>query len=404
MATSGKPRLSQFFTRLLYSFLHALLLIILCWSWLSLDYTLEIEKSLAEKSTFLKRILIGDTTNYFKDLIFLDVSGTKKLIKRQNRQGVEVITDRLKLADFLNLINKVSGNDYQYIIYDLLSDRASPDDPKLRQAINQTARIITAYKLDNNGINATVFTDAASGYVGYNASSGFLTTKSLIKYNLISGESLESLPAVLYEKLHRKKIQKFAGLALINGRLSVNSLFVDLRIRNFNLNDGKGNTKVYDFDGLLELLKLDGNVFFEKFLKGKIIIIGDFESDVHETVFGTMPGSLILYNVFLSLKYGDTMITFKLLVFITVSFVLISLMLLYPPKWLEQFHEWCEIVPVGLFLGELFLYTFLIWLVSFLCYLFFNFQLNIVSLSLYLSLFATTKYYIQEHKKRQSKQ
>jgi hypothetical protein len=36
--------------------------------------------------------------------------------------------------------------------------------------------------------------------------------------------------------------------------------------------------------------------------KGKTIIIGDFQDDNHQTVFGTVPGPMIVHNAYLTLK------------------------------------------------------------------------------------------------------
>lgn len=394
----------RFFTKLFYSTLHALFLLLLCWIWMGFDYTLEPEKGLSEKTSLIKKIFSDEADPApCSRFCFIDVSGTKKLIPREGRRGVTTITDREQLAGFLEIINKVSGGQYTQIVFDIVFNQDSPDDQRLKKAMDKCPKLLIARgQADENG-KSSIFSDVSSGYVGYEISSGYLSSGSMVKYRLVNAASGKSLPAVLYERVNNIPVEKFAGIALIGGKPALNNILLESRITAESLTGKDGSSKILPFEDVTTLLQNNDSMFFRLLLKDKIIVVGDFENDLHETVHGPMPGPLVLANVYLSLTEGTGRISAGLFTCIFIAFILISWILLYPLKWMEHFHAWSEKTPVGLFLGQFFLFGFIILLLALSVFLVFGFELNITMLTLYSSLLSTIRLYYEEYKAKKQR-
>lgn len=364
--------------KLLISFLHALGLICLCWWWQVSGFTLGVEASLAQKCILLKRTLISQEEDTTARFLFIDVSGTKKLVPRVERSGLEMITDRQKIAELLQIVARISNDEYQYIICDVILDKPSPDDAALSKALATCNKVILPYTFEDGELKPPVFKGTSTGFVGYQKSSGIYASELLIKYPLITMEGQKSLPTVVYEKTQQKTVEGFLGLALIDGTLSFNNRIIDFPLRQRHLTDAEGNNKVIPLDDLLNLLKIKGreSFFFQQFMANKLIVIGDFEYDKHNTVVGEVPGSLILADVYLSMLTGEEKITWYLVLYYIVAFTFLSWLLLFPTWRIKRFHDWCEKYQLGIILGDLALYSVLLLVIVFLAFLFSDVFLN----------------------------
>jgi hypothetical protein len=106
---------------------------------------------------------------------------------------------------------------------------------------------------------------------------------------------------ILHEQLqHVNYSTGFWGVSC-NGRYCLETFSPQYYIRPEQLME----TKEYPYFNLGELLVLSGDSsFYNKFLQNKFIVVGNFETDVHETPIGSVPGTLILLNTYLSLLNG----------------------------------------------------------------------------------------------------
>jgi hypothetical protein len=397
-ATVKSPRLWP--RRLFLCFLHAIALLCLCWWWQGTGYTLGIETSLAEKSILLKRKWIKQQEDTTARFLFLDVSGVKKLVPREGRTGQQMITDRQKIADLLKIIAKVSNDQYQYIICDVLFDKPGADDASLREALAVTNKVIIPYTIEDGELKPPVFSGIPAGYVGYQESAGLYASDVLIKQALITADGQKSLPTLVFEKTQNKTVEQFLGLAAVDEALTFNNRIIDFPLRQRHLIDSIGNNKVIPLDDMLNLLKVKAKdtFFFQRFMAGKLIVIGDFEHDVHKTVVGPMPGSLILANQYLSLVTDKQYITWYFVAYLLIMLTILSWLLIYPPKFVKTFHEWCDNYQVGLILGDLIAYSLLLWIIVFVAFLFSDILVNAGIVSCYIVILTGVRSFLQ-HKK-----
>ena len=204
----------------------------------------------------------------------------------------------------------------------------------------------------------------------------------ILKYKLIQGDSLKTTPLLMYEKLYGKKLKKGLLFDHLAGEPVLNSFILDYKIRPLNILDREKYNIVY----LGELLTLPPPVIREM-LKDRIVLLGDYEDrDLHYTVYGYMPGTLILLNAFLALENGDNQISWGFIFFIFIGYTLISVkaFIVRDPltKMIEQ-KLGSDSFAVELMLDMTFFLVFL-GIMSLISYFVFNIHLAILFLSFYL--------------------
>ena len=196
-----------------------------------------------------------------------------------------------------------------------------------------------------------------------------------LKFKLFQSKQAPTLPVYLYEKISQHKIISKNGWYYDNNRLMMNSIIIDYQIRAHELiEEGE-----YPIISLSELLILPEEIIVNEFLKGRMILLGDFNLDKHETIFGETPGTLILLNVFLNLMDGHHIIRFWWIIFLLLSFTFFSRLMLFPDNKAYENKHINYIQPL------IKSATFLA-LVSIISYLVFNQHIQVLVITVYINI------------------
>lgn len=291
----------------------------------------EDEYLLIRATSVIKRVLFKwEEKPPKKDYLFVGVSWDKSLTDKLDDDGLPIgnqaITDRAKLAQFLSILNQKPDN-HRFLVLDIFFKDPSPDDSTLQSEFYRTKNYLVSYHKNSEGkpdypiftcdIGLSDYENTEEGLLGVSAG-GFS------KFKMMQGDSLTTLPLKMYLQFnpHAKFKQGFLWNYL-HGVPVFKSFVVDHRIRAYDLFDAP-DSLLYDKVYLGELLYLPAEAVHE-LTKDRIIILGDFEDrDIHPTIYGDMPGSLILLNAFLALHYGDANIHFGFVLLLFVGFWLIS--------------------------------------------------------------------------------
>ncbi|RZL44724.1 MAG: CHASE2 domain-containing protein [Pedobacter sp.] len=353
----------------LISFLHSFILIAFTAIWMNTGFTYGDEQLLIKWSSILKRLVFNiDVDPPKKDFIFINLAYEKALIPREDGLGNEVITDREKLAIIFNIIKK-HQKEIKFTISDVFLQGKSDQDSLLQASVNGIKNIIFPTHLANNGNIEKLDLNVPHAIADYEmASSGFM------KFKLYQSDSLPTVPVFLYEKLNKHQITKSNALYFDNGKPSLNSLIIDYQIRAHELFE----QKEYPVVTLSEILMLPEDIIFNEFLKNRIVVIGDFNTDVHETVYGPTPGTLILLNIYLTLKNGQHIISIWWLIFLLASYTIFSRLMLFPPPDEDENNpSW---------FGPLLASATYLAVFSVISYLLFNQHLQVLIITLYINL------------------
>jgi hypothetical protein len=350
---------------------------------LNLPYIYEDELYLVQATSIIKKLTARKQDKPDrKRFLFVNVAWEKQLIEKLDKEGFplgnQAITNRKKLAEFLNRINNEPVN-HKYLLCDINFIDPSENDEDLQQEFDQLKNYITSYtpvvgETDSSTILNT--RKAVSGYETYNVD-------KFIKFKLIQTDSLKSIPLIMYEDLHQKMMEIGDYFFRMDSKFVLNSFIVDFKIWSYDLS--QNSEYKYDIINLGDFDFLPDSAF-KKLTNNRIIIIGDYEvDDIHETIYGRMSGPLILLNTFLALENEDNVLSPFFVLYLFICFFIISGYCLdfetRHKKKLYLFKVKNHLVEEALgFLA----YLFLLALVSSISFFLFNIHLTILLFASYL--------------------
>jgi len=285
--------------------------------WQNSNFSYGDEQKIMEQSSLLRHYLFknkqSDNSNSY---LFINVSHDLELISQEDGLGNEVITDRGKLAQFFRILQQ-NPSAHKFVFSDIFLQGSSPNDSSLQASIDGLDRLVFPTHFDEMGNIEKTVIDVPLGLADYSkATSGFF------KFKINQSDSLKTIPQILYESIEGKKLETSSIF------WPINNLIIDHQIRPFDFENSDQFAKV----DLSELLVLPEELVLDEFVKDKILLIGNFESDVHETIAGNSPGTLILLNVYLSLKDSNHLIKPLWLIFMLLMLSVFSYFLLFRTK------------------------------------------------------------------------
>lgn len=377
--------------KLAVAIVHAILLIYFTFQLLNQPFVHGNEVPLVQGANYFKNIVLSiENKPSHKDLMFIDVAYDKQMIEKLDTNGFPIgkqaITDRKKLAKFFKILNSKPSNQ-KFVICDIFFgepatiDECAGDtvsaDVALKAELKKMKNIVLSYhfKEDKDSLDLPIFKDPPRGIADYKT-----TNNTFLKFNLLYRDTIKSSPLLMYEILHKQKIKKGKWFYWLNGKRVLKSFIVDFRVRNYDLFVSKNRYKVDNLDALLTLDDKD----ILAHVKDRIIIVGDFQNDKHETIYGETVGPLILLNTYLGLLNGDNVITPMFLLFLFVCFFGLSFMIFHPAnrfeKWLKNTFENTQFKAAITLLS----YMSLLIVTSILSFFLFGIHLSILLLTIYL--------------------
>ncbi len=216
--------------------------------------------------------------------------------------GQFVITDREKLLRFLTAAYE--ADNYRYIMMDVFFEHniKSPQDSALFATIRKMNRIVIANHTDSHLSDSLL--KKKSAYADYTVT-WKVTKFSHFQFTRDGDEP--TMPLRIYEDLTGKTIKRWGPFYYSDGRLCKNAITLNIPIRvaeDYSLETPNILEKRYEFLGA-DILAHDSIYPISMQLENKIVIIGDFMTDVHDTYLGPQPGSLICINAYNALQQGD---------------------------------------------------------------------------------------------------
>ena len=365
----------------------------LSWIWTSLNFNLKIEENLVKWTSIVKRNTIvssiySDTIS-LQDYSFIDVSGYKKLINQEYAQGKIAIIDRSLLDSLFKVIKKYpEGHDF--ILCDVFFESPTEDDPALASTISSIGNTLFPYQYVGDSIIFPTLSNIPSAYSGYNSSSGIGLTDSFLKYTLIENDTNVGISLKMYLEMHDVKVKEILGLVWIDGRPALNTSILDIKLEPGVLTDDEGFSKVIPLEEVLSLK--NDSLISDLFIKGKIVVIGDFKDDLHKSIYGAMPGALIIVNTFEAIRRGDVFIKWTLLLFLLVGYTAISYYIFYYRGGMVEHRIKRFSYPlIGTVGSRLIGFSLTLYVISVISYFTSGIHLDILAMATYLSVVSITK-------------
>jgi hypothetical protein len=280
--------------------------------------------------TITKRTIFNiDPKPSYKEFLFLDVSESKTVLPlTPDSSRVSIITDRKKLKNLFEFVTK-NNNEVKLVFCDVLFDRSTPEDSGLEKSIvNLKDKFLGVNELIDKVVKKPVIDISTA------SSSIFVEDGTIIKYPILLQDSIQTVPSAMLTKLDNKMVEAFPPLVRIqDAGWSLGSPILELSVREKDFEVNSSTDSSYIKIGLGELVSLiqafetdsvASKNLFDQYFKQKILLIGDFESDRHSTIYGDMPGTLVILNAYLTLKHGKGLLSFGLILFFIFGYGLIS--------------------------------------------------------------------------------
>jgi len=245
-----------------------------------------------------------DSKRLTDKFIFIDLSKDISIVDENSSTGsiddssnlttsTIAIADRKKLAKFFEIVNN-HPNEYSYILCDILFENRSPNDSVLAQQMQKANRLIASSGLLQLQSKKDRLFNVVYGGVDYY----FMNDDKFYKMPLFYSDSIKSLPCVLYESLSGKQFLRKGGITYLDRMPTLNSVIPNYYFQKSDLSKSRPNQ--YYVATLHQLLSYPSELAFNRFLKGRIIVLGNFQEE-HDTYQGKMPGCMILLDTYLTL-------------------------------------------------------------------------------------------------------
>jgi hypothetical protein len=249
-----------------------------------------------------------------EDYLFINTAYDQAITKAETEYGdtgTIAISDRYLLAEFFEKM-AAHGNKHQYILCDILFDQPSTADSQLNRSISKIRKIIapTEYDKEKKQLLQPVINVPA-------AQADYITYEGLVsKVRLFASDSRsKTLPLRMYEDRNGVEVNvKRFGL-FYKGNYIPRSVYPRYFFNSEAISQHEMRLKQ-----VVDVLKINGDAFYESAIKGKVIVIGNFTTDKHNTFIGPMPGSLVLFNTYLTLQAGYHMLRIRWLLFALAAF------------------------------------------------------------------------------------
>lgn len=232
------------------------------------------------------------------------------------------ITDRNAVWKFLDI---VKDSNYKYIVIDIRfeKDLKSEEDSALFNTINKMPNVVVSTHRDTE-LNEYL-TEGDNNIVGMSdiRSTG---SSDFSKYEYLQS-GRESVALNMYHDLHGKTIKKIGPFFLCNSKLCRNMQFLDLYPSAVNPITSEGRIRYPYLSS--QILRFYTAEELCNIVSDKIIIIGDYDTDIHSTYIGDVPGPLLAYEAYNALKEGKHFVSWwtvliSFLFYFSISFIVLN--------------------------------------------------------------------------------
>ncbi len=292
--------------------------------------------------------------------------------------GHTAITDREKLLEFLQIASKA---DYRYIFLDIRFEEGltTPCDSLLFATISTMPKV--AYSrhraIEDDNRNPAMLLKGA--YADYRST----YSEGFSRYEFLQSGN-ESVALKLYSEIDNGFIQKrWFGYQDKDGSLCYNTQFIPFPKSVLYKYDENGQIR-YPYLGAQVLGKHSEEELL-RMMKDKIIVVGDFDEDLHGTYIGAVPGPLLSFYAYLMLKNGGHKVNILLQIFMLVIYSVVTYIILSPGNKRQARN------PVLVLVYSLLGWGCVLWVLKSLLYWLFGLSFLVVIPTFIFSAIATVK-------------
>lgn len=216
------------------------------------------------------------------------------------------VTDRAALIQLLrNLKEMPQDSSYRYIFLDVRFEAGDETDydNELFEEIANTPRLVVANHKDI--VLASEKLKSKATYSDYKIT---LTSNNFVRYKFLRGEE-ESMPLRVYHDLYCDSIRNYGWFYVCNKGLCHNTHVVKSVLKlDENYKESNNETSIIA-QSYYHLNKINDLQSLSVLARNKYVVVGNMINDKHDTFFGEIPGSVLVFSAYWSLKEGENVVT-----------------------------------------------------------------------------------------------
>ena len=272
--------------------------------------------------------LFGHNETVNDSVLLINIAYDKQIANKKV-DGIPVgntdVTDREALIKLLrNLKEMPKDSSYRYIFLDVRFEAGDETDfdNELFEEIANTPRLVIANHKDI--VLASEKLKSKAAYSDYKIT---LTSNNFVRYEFLREEG-ESMPLRVYRDLYDDSIRKHGLFYTCNRGLCKNTHVVKSVVQLYNYcGESNNGSSVMTQSYYQNLNKINDTLSLSILARNKYVVVGNMIDDRHDTFFGKIPGSVLVFSSYWSLKNGDNVVCPWVAILFFLLFYSISLSL-----------------------------------------------------------------------------
>lgn len=304
------------------SLLSGFIILIITWVYQSYNFSFFVEDSFFRKFSFWKYQIFHSTPERKANFVFINTSKDVALVDDTTEYGSVAISDREKIYQLIKIIND-NKDKPRFIVLDIefyfpysINRKI---DTLLQEELSKNQQILIPILKGGDGKYKIPLYKSLYTYSGYETF-GF----GFNKFQLWDHGSIHSIPVTLHEKIDKAVYKDHLLYTTCNGRICFTALWPSFYLLDNEVKENKSElAQSYNLGEVLIDLEATPSDY-EKIFKNKILVIGNFKEDVHFTPVGSMSGSVLLGNIYLSVLNKQHLVSYVFLFILLLAFTGLS--------------------------------------------------------------------------------
>lgn len=310
--------------KIILSVICGFIILVITWKYQNYDYTLSIEDAFFKKIFFIKDKIYSPAPPNKAHFVFINTGKDLSLVEDSVDYGNVAISDREKIYKLLKFINTLKIKP-AYTVVDIqfyYPFTVNPGiDSLLQKEVEMNKRLLIPILKNSDGKYIAPLYKAVYGYSDYRTFSSTFN-----KFRIMNQEPVHSIPIVLDEQVNGAKYHDSYFYPTCNDSLCLSAIWPSYYIKDAGITlvrtgediqsiqqekskaaPEKIPTEYYNIGEMLFDLEANPENYTMAF-GNKILIIGNFQEDIHVTPVGKMSGPVLLANIYLTLLNRQHMV------------------------------------------------------------------------------------------------
>ncbi len=272
--------------------------------------------------------LFGNNKTVNDSVLLINIAYDKQIANKKVG-GVTVgntdVTDREALIKLLRNLNEIpQDSSYRYIFLDVRFEAGDSTefDNELFDKIENTPRLAIA-----NHKDIVLASEKLRNKAAYSDFKITLTSTNFVRYQFLRDEG-ESMPLRAYRELYGDSIKKHGWFYTCKRGLCQNTHVVKsvLSLNAATYESNKGSSVMTE-PYYKNLNKINNPQSLSVLARKKYVVVGNMIDEKHDTFYGRIPGSVLVFSSYWSLKNGENIVKPWVCVLFFLLFFCISLSL-----------------------------------------------------------------------------